>query len=492
VRIRISSNGRDRQSTEGEGLPTGGRTAGNHSNGAGNRRAYACACAAILLVLIAAAPARAADPVVAAAGDIACDTKSEFFNGGLGTEGHCRQRATSDLLVNAGLSAVLTLGDTQYHVGALSDFEASFHPSWGRVKPIIRPVPGNHEYGTSNAAGYFDYFNGEDRQRGPAGERGLGYYSFDLGSWHLVALNSVCDQVDRGAVADGCAAGSPQEHWLRADLAAHRAQCTLAYLHSPRFNSGLRGNVLPTQAFWDALYEAGADLVLSGDAHDYERFAPQSPAGVADPARGIRQFVVGTGGVFFTGWSSVKPNSEVRQNRTFGVLFLTLRPGSYEWRFAPEAGKTFTDSGAAACHGRAASFAPPPPLAPHKPARGACTIRGTDEDDRLDGTRKRDVICGLGGDDLIRGLGGNDVIRGGRGRDRLYGGRGNDRIAGQSGADRLVGGPGSDRLYGNRGNDSLSARDGRRRDRLVGGRGRDRAKVDRADRVRSVERVFRR
>jgi RTX calcium-binding nonapeptide repeat (4 copies) len=210
--------------------------------------------------------------------------------------------------------------------------------------------------------------------------------------------------------------------------------------------------------------------------------------------------VVGTGGVFFTGWSTLKPNSEVRQNDTFGVLFLTLQPGSYEWRFVPEAGAAFTESGSGLCHGRAPTFAPPPPLRVKAPARGACTIRGTDEDDRLDGTRKRDVICGLSGDDVIRGLGGNDVlrggsgndrIRGGRGRDRIYGGGGRDRLAGQGGRDRLVGGAGRDRLYGNAGNDSLSARDKRQVDRVSGGAGRDRAKVDRRDRVRSVERVFR-
>jgi acid phosphatase type 7 len=459
---------------------------------------FACAWACMAL---AAAPALAADPVIAAAGDIACDTRSEFFNGGLGAEGHCRQGATSDLLVNAGLSAVLTLGDTQYHVGALADFEASFHPSWGRVKPIIRPAIGNHEYGTSGARGYFDYFNGAGKATGPAGDRDKGYYSFDIGSWHIIALNSICDQLDTGGAANGCAAGSPQEHWLRSDLAANRTSCTLAYWHSPRFNSGLRGNFTVVQPFWDALHEAGADVVVSADAHDYERFAPQDPNGVNYPAKGMREFVVGTGGVFFTPWSTVRANSEVRQNRTFGVLMLTLRPGAYEWRFVPEAGKTFTDAGSGACHGRTQSFAPPPPLVPRAPARGRCSIRGTDEDDRLDGTPRRDVICGLGGDDVIRGLGGSDVIRGGaggdrirggKGRDRIFGGKGADRLRGQSGSDRLVGGSGRDRLYGGRGNDSLLTRDARRRDLAVGGKGRDRAKVDRGDRVRSVERLIRR
>src|SRR6185503_6617050 len=176
-------------------------------------------------------------------------------------------------------------------------------------------------------------------------------YSFDIGSWHLIALNSECGRLASGGASNGCAAGSPQETALRSDLAAHPSSCTLAYWHSPRFNSGFRGNHPETGPFWEALREAGADIVLSGDAHHYERFAPQDPSGNPDPG-GIRGFVVGTGGAFFTNWSSVKPNSEVRQNTTFGVLALTLHPTSYEWRFLPEAGRTFTDSGAGNCHGR--------------------------------------------------------------------------------------------------------------------------------------------
>jgi hypothetical protein len=396
--------------------------------------------------------------------------------------------------VQAAPTAVLTLGDNQYHVGSLADFNASFDPTWGRLKAITHPAVGNHEYGTAGARGYFDYFNGVGNQSGPAGERSKGYYSFDIGSWHLIALNSECGGVAAGAASDGCAAGSPQESWLRSDLAAHPSSCTLAYWHNPRFNSGYRGNHPEVQAFWDALHGARADIALSGDAHHYERFAPQGPGGNPDAA-GIREFVVGTGGAFFTSLSSVKPNSEVRQNHTFGVLALTLHPTSYEWRFLPEAGKTFTDSGGGVCHGR-------PPGSPESPAQGLvrtrCTIRGTAGNDRLSGTARKDVICGLGGNDRIRARGGNDVVRGGAGKDRLYGGRGNDRLygssgndlaRGQSGRDRVVGGRGRDRLYGDSGNDSISSRDRARRDRVVGGRGRDRATLDRGDRVRSVERV---
>jgi acid phosphatase type 7 len=464
-----------------------------------NARGFAAGLAASCIVWLWFVSPAFGDPVVAAAGDIACDTSSEFFNDGLGVEGHCRQLRTSDLLVGAGLAAVLTLGDNQYHIGSLADFEGSFDKSWGRVKPIIRPALGNHDYGTAAARGYFDYFNGVGSNSGPAGDRDKGYYSFDIGAWHLVALNTSCDRIAPGSAANGCAAGSPQEQWLRSDLASHRSSCTLAYFHEPLFNSGYRGNEPASQAFWQVLYEAGADVVLSADAHSYERFAPQSPNGTADPVRGLREFVVGTGGAFFTGPSSVKANSEIRQNSTFGVLALALHAGSYEWRFLPEAGKTFTDYGTGVCHGRTPDFTPAPVST--SPATSRCTIRGTDGDDRLSGTPGKDVVCGLGGNDRIRGRGGNDVLRGGPGRDRIHGGKGSDRLYGaagndilngQSGNDRLVGGKGRDRMNGNRGRDSIGARDRRRGDRVIGGAGRDRAKVDRGDRVRLVERVVRR
>jgi hypothetical protein len=445
--------------------------------------ACASACAAV-----AASPA-AADPLVAAAGDIACDTTSPYFNGGAGTETRCKQMATSNLFVGHGFSAVLPVGDTQYHVGSLNDYQASYGPSWGRAKSITHPVPGNHEYGTGGARGYFDYFNGVGRQSGPAGDRDTGYYSFDVGAWHLIALNSNCSELGAGPATDGCAAGSPQERWLRSDLAAHRSSCTLAYWHDPLFNSGLGGNSSESQAFWQALYEAGADVVVSADAHDYERFAPQTPSGALDPAQGIREFIVGTGGAFMTPWSKVKPNSEVRQNETFGVLALTLHAASYDWRFQPSAGEDFTDAGSGICHGRNPAFLPPPARTPVSPKLARCTIRGTSGNDRLTGTSKRDVICGLGGNDVIRGRGGNDVIYGGSGNDRIYGGSGNDLLHGQSGNDRLDGGPGRDRIYGDSGRDSIRARDKRRRDLIVGGRGRDTARVDRGDRVRSVERL---
>ena len=282
------------------------------------------------------AGAQAADPVIAAAGDIACDPDSPSFNGGLGTSSACRQKFTADLL-RPGLAAVLALGDLQYEQGVYEKFLRSYDPSWGIAKAKTRPVPGNHEYQTAGAAGYFRYF-GET-----AGDPRKGYYSYDLGSWHVVALNSNCAYVP-------CAAGSEQERWLRADLAASRTSCTLAYWHHPRFSSGTHGSDPATDAFWRALYEHGADVVVNGHDHDYERFAPQTPAGLPDAATGIREFVVGTGGKSLRSFGTPLANSEVRHAATYGVLELTLRPQSYDWRFVAEGGGSFSDSGTAACN----------------------------------------------------------------------------------------------------------------------------------------------
>ncbi|MEA2405569.1 MAG: acid phosphatase type 7 [Thermoleophilaceae bacterium] len=289
-------------------------------------------------------PPPGGDPVIAAAGDIACDPASGSFFGGAGTSTACRQRYVSDLLTGGGLARVLTLGDNQYEDATLAKFMQSYDPSWGRVKALTSPSLGNHEYQTSTtAAGYFDYFNGSGAATGPAGSRGSGYYSFDVGTWHLIALNSNCSIV-------ACSAGSAQEQWLKADLAAHPAACTLAYWHHPLFSSGEHGNVTATQPLWAALYAANADIVLNGHDHDYERFAPQTAAGAADPARGIREFVVGTGGRSQRAFGTIKPNSQVRATGDYGVLKLTLRPSSYAWTFSPAAGASFTDSGSANCH----------------------------------------------------------------------------------------------------------------------------------------------
>jgi hypothetical protein len=291
------------------------------------------------------------DPVIAAAGDIACDPNDTRFAGGLGTASACHEKATSDILVaNGALAAILPLGDNQYDCGSSDDFLSSFDRTWGSVKSLLRPVPGNHEYNATNpdpygvsdcttgASGYYSYFGAA------AGDPTKGYYSFDVGSWHIIALNSECYAVG------GCGVGSPEESWLRADLAAHPTACMLAYWHRPRFSSGKSGGDTTYDAFWQDLYAAGAEIVLNGHDHDYERFAPQNPAGASDEQRGIREFVVGTGGKEHYGFVSLAPNSEVRNSDTFGVLELALDANGYRWQFIPEAGATFTDSGSAACH----------------------------------------------------------------------------------------------------------------------------------------------
>jgi hypothetical protein len=314
---------------------------------------------ALLGVLVAAptAGAQTADPVIAAAGDIACDPTGASFNNGDGEALRCRQRYTSDLLVGQGLAAVLALGDTQYEEGTLDQFRLSYDPSWGRVKSITRPAIGNHEYRLSPGTGYFDYFNGVGNATGPAGDRGKGYYSFNVGGWHLIALNSMCDQVP-----GGCAAGSAQEQWLRSDLAANSgASCTLAYWHHPLFNSGPDGSYKDTPwnttALWQALYSGGAELVMSGHAHIYQRFGPQDANGNADAQWGLREFVVGTGGKSLGDLGPTQPNLEFRDNTQFGVIRLVLRPNGYDWTFVNDAGQ-IRDLGSAGCHG-VPDFTPP-------------------------------------------------------------------------------------------------------------------------------------
>jgi acid phosphatase type 7 len=315
----------------------------------------------LVLATAAASPpmvSAAGDPVIAAVGDIACDPASPNFNGGAGTPANCRQRYTSNLAVGTGLTAVLPLGDAQYECGSLQAFQQSYDPSWGRVKSITHPAVGNHEYLTTGgpgcdgsnagAKGYFSYFGAS------AGNAGQGYYSYDVGSWHIVALNSNCGD------AGGCNPSSAQGQWLASDLAAHTNRCTLAYWHIPLFSSGGRANQ-NSQSFWTALYAAGADVILNGHDHTYERFAPQDPSGRRDDAKGIREFIVGTGGANHTSFTTIMPNSEVRDSSTYGILKLTLHSASYDWQFAPEAGATFTDSGTAQCTGQSDTTPPSPP-----------------------------------------------------------------------------------------------------------------------------------
>jgi Calcineurin-like phosphoesterase len=249
----------------------------------------------------------------------------------------------SDLLVGRPLTAFLALGDTQYEDGTLATFQQFYDPTYGRLKSITHPVIGNHEYKTIDGQGYFQYFGAA------AGAPQTGYYSFDIGAWHFIALNSNCRKVG------GCGTGTPQELWLKNDLARNTRSCTLAYWHQPHFSSGFIGDddggANPTGTFWEDLYASGADVVLGGHDHNYERFAPQDTDGEADPAYGIREFVVGTGGKSHGPLRVLSFNSQVRDASTYGVLELTLHKGSYDWRFVPAQGKTFTDSGTERCHG---------------------------------------------------------------------------------------------------------------------------------------------
>jgi hypothetical protein len=253
--------------------------------------------------------------------------------------------ATAKLLDNIP-GTVFTAGDNAYTDGSDSQFANCYGPTWGRHKARTRPTPGNHDYHTSGASGYFGYFGAA------AGEAGKGYYSYDLGAWHVVSLNSNISM----------SAGSAQEKWLRADLAASTQRCTIAYWHHPRFSSGTKhGNFSAAQPIWQALYDYGAEIVISGHEHNYERFGPQTPSGGRDDAKGIREFVVGTGGVGHYAGYSKQANSEVFNGTASGVLKLTLSDSSYTWEFVPIAGQSFTDSGSGSCHGAGPAPPAPPP-----------------------------------------------------------------------------------------------------------------------------------
>ncbi|MBP2337660.1 hypothetical protein JOF41_003838 [Saccharothrix coeruleofusca] len=265
-------------------------------------------------------PAPSADPVLVGVGDI-----SDSGSG---------DSVTADLLDDIP-GTVFTLGDNVYDSGTRSEFSSYYEPTWGRHKARTRPSPGNHDYNTSGASGYYDYFGAQ------AGPSGRGYYSYDLGDWHVISLNSNISM----------SAGSPQERWLRADLAASTKRCTVAYWHHPLFTSGANHSPsTATRPLFQALYDYNADVVLTGHNHQYERFAPQNPNGGLDTARGIRSFVAGMGGAGHYRFGTIKPNSEARNSDTYGVLKLTLHSDSYDWQFVPEAGRSYSDSGTTACH----------------------------------------------------------------------------------------------------------------------------------------------
>jgi hypothetical protein len=266
-------------------------------------------------------PASAVNGVLVGAGDIAeC--------GNSGSEDTARLLDRID-------GYVFTAGDNAYKDGTAEEFRDCYDRTWGRQKARTRPSPGNHDYHTPLAAPYYEYFGAL------AGPPGLGYYSYDVGSWHIVSLNSMVR-------ADP---GSAQYQWLQADLAASRAACTMAYWHHPVFSSGENGYDPQMQPIWYLLFDNGADLVINGHEHDYERFAPQDPEGRADGVRGIREIISGTGGRSLRPFSTTAPNSEIRSNSSYGVLKLTLRAAAYDWEFVPVAGGSFRDAGSGHCHG---------------------------------------------------------------------------------------------------------------------------------------------
>lgn len=281
----------------------------------------------------------ATDAVVLAAGDVACPSATAV------SPTTCQQAVTADILQQQPADAILVLGDEQYPAGAYTDFMTGYDPTWGRpgLLSMTHPVPGNHEYKTAGAAGYFQYF-GPTPSGTPEGDS-----SFDVAGWHLIGLNSNCSQVTVG----GCAPGTAQYTWLQSDLAASTASCTIAYWHHPRWSSGVHGSLTQTDPFWGLLYGAGAELVLAGHDHSYERFAPiglsTGTTPTLDPA-GIRSFVVGTGGRDQYAAGAPILGSEAIAGNLFGVLKLTLHAGSYDWRFVPQWGTSYTDSGSGTCH----------------------------------------------------------------------------------------------------------------------------------------------
>jgi hypothetical protein len=273
-------------------------------------------------------PPQAPGPVI----PIAYGPESIIAAGDIGECGSLGHAATARLLDRLP-GTILTLGDNAYPRGSLSEFTECYDATWGRHLDRTRPSPGNHEYETAGASGYFDYFGFR------SGSPGYGYYSYRLGSWHMLALNSEVGVRD----------GSSQLAWLRAQLAENRSRCTLAYWHRPLFSSGRNGDQPDIRDFWRVLYEGNADVVLSAHDHLYERFVPQDPDGRLDSARGIRQFTIGTGGSTLTNPVALRANSEARISQ-WGVLAMTLNDGGYSWDFVPAEGGGSRDSGAGQCH----------------------------------------------------------------------------------------------------------------------------------------------
>ena len=298
---------------------------------------------ALLGALAAAAKGKAPVKVVAV-GDIACGAEEKDFNHGEGEAESCHQVATAQLTQQLKPDSILLLGDIQYPGGALNDYLQSFDKSWGALKPRIHPAPGNHEYNhgdRKDAVGYFQYFGAA------AGTPDQGWYSFELGGWHVISLNSNCQAV-------GCGADSAQLKWLQADLAAHPRGCTLAFWHHPRFSTSAHGDDPSVEPFWQALSDAKVDLVLNGHDHDYQRYTPLDAKGAAvAEGEGIREFVAGTGGKSLYAQSQQHPRATRLANFVgFGVLTLELTPRGYRWKYVPEQKGAFADSGSALCRVR--------------------------------------------------------------------------------------------------------------------------------------------
>jgi hypothetical protein len=292
----------------------------------------------IIVVIPPPPPPPSGDPVVVAAGDIVCNTSK------IGTS-TCHYQATSDLVMSINPDAVLTLGDNQYQKGELANYNTYYHPTWGRAFDKTYPSPGNHDYGTSYAAGYFDYFG--TRAVDESLERN-GYYSFDIGSWHIVSLNSNCNEKGVG----DCSTTSTQGIWLENDLDTHGNACTLAYWHHPTFSAGSHGDNSEMEDFWQLLVDNQVDVALASHDHNYQRFSPMNVTGSEDP-NGVREFVVGTGGKSHYSIDEVPSptvgNLEVLNTSTFGVLKMTLHDTSYDWEFVGESGNTI-DSGTWNCN----------------------------------------------------------------------------------------------------------------------------------------------
>ncbi|GIG65311.1 metallophosphoesterase [Phytomonospora endophytica] len=313
-------------------------TARNWPGKAFHTRAFPGSCLSVSADLSDPASRYAIDSYQYGATDLAQATVTVAGAGDIcGTA--CNQ--TDDLIASINPVSVFTAGDNAYESGTLSEFNNQYAPTWGAFKSKTYPTPGNHEYGTSGAKGYFDYFNGTGNNTGRAGERGKGYYSYDVGDWHFVALNS--------DIAHG--AGSTQEQWLKADLAANTKPCTAAYTHHPRFSGGDHGDDTGMGALVTALYNGKADLFVTGHDHHYERFAPATPSGAIDNANGLRHFVIGTGGrALYSSRSTTAGPSQVFNNNTFGVGKFQLTATGYTMDFVPVAGRTFTDHVTGTCH----------------------------------------------------------------------------------------------------------------------------------------------